>query len=246
MAGVLPLEPAELKSGMCIFSCVPTTLSSGVALTQAAGGHAALSLLLVVGSNLLGVLTMPAMVPRIFRSVGGLQISPVAFLMDLVQAVFVPLALGRGLRTVSVRAREAANANKSKFSAFSSVAIIATVAMQMSKASGKVGAAAGVPISTILSVSCFAAGMHCTFLCMNALACRLFRFGRSRGTEVAVTRAVVILSSQKTLPVAASVVNALSPSLGAAGLLVLPCVAGHLLQNVIDSVLVSRWTQRPG
>ncbi|KAL6328326.1 hypothetical protein AAG906_034469 [Vitis piasezkii] len=47
--------------GLAIFSCMPTTLSSGVALTQACDllGNSALALAMTVISNLLGILIVP-------------------------------------------------------------------------------------------------------------------------------------------------------------------------------------------
>lgn len=51
-----------------MFCSVPTTLSSGVALVTAGGGNAALALLLTVGSNLLGILTVPFAVKLILDS----------------------------------------------------------------------------------------------------------------------------------------------------------------------------------
>ncbi|KAK3443798.1 hypothetical protein EUGRSUZ_B03869 [Eucalyptus grandis] len=53
---ILPcqLAPQEFVTGLAIFTCMPTTLSSGVALTQLAGGNSTLALVLTVMSNLLG------------------------------------------------------------------------------------------------------------------------------------------------------------------------------------------------
>ncbi|KAI3898869.1 hypothetical protein MKW92_009992, partial [Papaver armeniacum] len=53
----LQLVPQEFVTGLAVFSCMPTTLSSGVALTQLAGGNTALALAITVISNLIGILT---------------------------------------------------------------------------------------------------------------------------------------------------------------------------------------------
>jgi sodium/bile acid cotransporter 7 len=53
---------------------------------------------------------------------------------------------------------------------------------------------------------------------------------------------VVLCSSQKTLPIAVAVLQQLGPALGpAAGLAVVPCIACHIGQILVDSVLVARW-----
>ena len=56
-------------------------------------------------------------------------------------------------------------------------------------------------------------------------------------------RAVVLVGSQKTLPIAVAVLGQLgAAAAGAAGgLAVVPCVAAHLSQILLDSLLVSAW-----
>ncbi|AQK71497.1 putative sodium/metabolite cotransporter BASS4 chloroplastic [Zea mays] len=43
-------------TGLAMFCCMPTTLSSGVTLTQLVGGNSALALAMTVASNLLGII----------------------------------------------------------------------------------------------------------------------------------------------------------------------------------------------
>ena len=56
-------------------------------------------------------------------------------------------------------------------------------------------------------------------------------------------RAVVLVGSQKTLPIAVAVLGQLGGAAGGAagGLAVVPCVAAHLSQILLDSLLVSAW-----
>lgn len=66
-----------------------------------------------------------------------------------------------------------------------------------------------------------------------------------RYPQVAIRKAVVLASAQKTLPVAVAVLGQLSGVLGAAtGFAVIPCVIAHLVQTVFDSALVARWNAR--
>jgi len=69
--------------------------------------------------------------------------------------------------------------------------------------------------------------------------------GASAGRAAAsVRRAVVLVGSQKTLPIAVAVLGQLggaAPALAGGGLAVVPCVAAHLSQILIDSLLVSAW-----
>jgi sodium/bile acid cotransporter 7 len=240
----LPLLPRELKLGLAVFACVPTTLSSGAALAFQAGGNNALSVLLLVLTNVLGVLTMPTIVPFVFTSQSSLSMSPLGFLLDLCRTVLIPLFIGRTLSALSSRTASFASANKPRFSAISNVCIILTVAMQMSKAAGKVQGA--VSLNSLVGLVLASVVLHLSFLAMNMSACYLLNFGgNDLETRNGVQRTLIILCSQKTLPVCVSVVNVLAPVVNAApGLLVLPCVLSHLLQNLIDAVLVSHWRSR--
>lgn len=53
-------------AGLAMFCVVPTTLGVGVALVRSAKGNEGIALLLIVGTNLLGVVTMPFMLKFIF------------------------------------------------------------------------------------------------------------------------------------------------------------------------------------
>ncbi|GFZ11206.1 sodium Bile acid symporter family [Actinidia rufa] len=55
--------------------------------------------------------------------------------------------------------------------------------------------------------------------------------------------ALLLVASQKTLPVMAAVVEQLGGALGESGLLILPCVAAHLNQIIMDSFFVNFWLQ---
>ncbi|PWA92888.1 sodium bile acid cotransporter [Artemisia annua] len=50
------LQPQEFVTGLALYNCMPTSISSGVALTKLAGGNSALALAMTVLSNLLGIL----------------------------------------------------------------------------------------------------------------------------------------------------------------------------------------------
>lgn len=66
---------------------------------QVVGGNAALALLLTIGSNLLGVLTMPYMLCWVLgASPASIAIQPAPLLKTLVQTILLPLMLGAGLR----------------------------------------------------------------------------------------------------------------------------------------------------
>lgn len=102
----LPLNPSEFATGLAIFSAMPSTISSGVVLTQAAKGNVALALLFSVVSNMASVITSPLWVSA-FLSTGnaGGSLDPLSLLLQLVLTILVPLIVGKLIRGVSVKLR---------------------------------------------------------------------------------------------------------------------------------------------
>ena len=114
--------------------------------------------------------------------------------------------------------------------------------------------------------------IHAAFLSLNTLLVSLLRLGKGTPEQGALAfaccmpamyllhtltcasmhaamgtrRALVLCGSQKTLPIAVTVLNAMAPMIsGPVGLAVIPCVVSHLLQIVLDSFLVQRWRREP-
>ena len=72
--------------------------------------------------------------------------------------------------------------------------------------------------------------------------CSVFEHCQLLFSGTGIKRACILVGSQKTLPIAVTVLNGLAPQIGGAvGLAVIPCVVSHLAQIVMDSVLVSYW-----
>ena len=228
IAARLPLAPPALATGLAVFMCVPTTLSSGVALTTAAGGDAALALVLTLASNLLGVITTPLTVALVLGGGGG-ALDPTPLLKTLLRAVALPLAAGAALRAGFRSLPPWAAAHKPALARASALALAAVPWMQVSQATR-----AGVPLPLIQLAAAAGAGvvLHCGLLALNWSAVSLLRPGR----DAAGARcALIVCASQKTLPVACAV---LASVVGAdAGVAAAPIVGVHLAQVLIDGVL---------
>ncbi|XAR60126.1 hypothetical protein NMG60_11033378 [Bertholletia excelsa] len=96
------LAPQEFVTGLAIFCCVPTTLSSGVALTQLVGGNTALALAVTVVSNLLGILVVPFWISKLVADGFGVSIPIEQMSQHLIFTLLVPLALGKVLQNSSL------------------------------------------------------------------------------------------------------------------------------------------------
>ncbi|KIZ05282.1 hypothetical protein MNEG_2671 [Monoraphidium neglectum] len=238
----LPLHPPELAIGLAVFCCMPTALSSGVTLTQQIGGNVALALLLTVSTNMLGVFTMPFTLPALLGPAlaGSVRLEPLPLLVKLVKTILVPSLVGASIRAFVPGAAAFVDARK-KYLTYSNALLLALVPWtQISKA-----VAQRVPLEagSLLVAAAAGVGVHLAFLALNIGACRLLRLGGpDPAAALAVRRAVILVGSVKTLPVAVSVLASLGPALGPmAGVAVVPAMSAHLSQIIIDSMLVARW-----
>ncbi|KAK9901824.1 hypothetical protein M0R45_001940 [Rubus argutus] len=94
----LQLQPQEFVRGLAIFCCMPTTLSSGVALSQLAGANSALALAMTVISNLLGILIVPFSISKFIGDGVGVSVPTKQLLKSLVLTLLIPLILGKMFR----------------------------------------------------------------------------------------------------------------------------------------------------
>ncbi|XP_057471744.1 probable sodium/metabolite cotransporter BASS4, chloroplastic isoform X2 [Actinidia eriantha] len=202
----LQLQPQEFVTGLAIFSCMPTTLSSGVALTRLAGGNSALALAMTVISNLLGILIVCR------ESSKGL-------------AAFV-------------------DQNRKLLSMISALLLGLVPWIQVSRSSSLL---LMVKPAIFLVAVGMGALLHLILLAFNALAIQGLLAVSGGSKSVFAKRenvtALLLVASQKTLPVMAAVVEQLGGALGESGLLILPCVAAHLNQIIMDSFFVNFWLQ---
>jgi sodium/bile acid cotransporter 7 len=233
------IQPFEFKIGMAAFCCVPTTLSSCVALTNACGGNAAVALMLVVCTSTLGVFSIPYMLNIVLGS-SSIQgaFNQAELLKSLIFSVLFPLFLGIGLQSVkSIAAWK--DAHRKFLSKLSTLFLCLTPWMQLSIAS-----AAQLPIGPGMVMTAFllGVGVHLVFLAGNMLVTRYIQFNNDPSQNVAIRKAVIICTSEKTLPVAVAVISQMGGVLGSAmAFAVLPCIFSHIIQTIIDSALVSHW-----
>jgi sodium/bile acid cotransporter 7 len=244
LALALPL-PRELCLGLAVFCCMPTTLSSGVSLTQAVGGNTALALLLTILTNVLGIFTMPFLLSALLGSgSGAVRLEPLPLLLQLLRTILLPTIAGACARAFVPGVAGFVDANKKRMS-YASAMLLATVPwMQVSKA---VSQRLPLEPASLLAVAAAGLGIHGLYLLGNSGACQLLQLGGPDGSREAlnIRRAVVLVASQKTLPVAVAVLGKLAAVLGdGVGLAVVPCVLSHLAQIIADSVLVAHWLKR--
>lgn len=239
----LPLHPPEMRLGLAVFCCVPTTLSTCVTLTNACRGNSAVALLLVVATSVLGVFTIPAVLGFVLgAAANGAMFDQTALFRNLVMTVLAPLLVGVGLQATVPGLPEWRNHNRKLLSYVSTFFLCMVPWMQLSVASSSKLPLGAVSVAAAAAAS---AALHVVFLAFNSVVAAVLRFSRNAAQDVAIRKAVVLCTSEKTLPVAVAVLNQLSTVGGAAvGLAVVPCVMAHIIQIAIDSVVVSWWNRK--
>ncbi|GJP40495.1 hypothetical protein CLOM_g172, partial [Closterium sp. NIES-68] len=237
----LPLLPRELPTGLALFCCMPASITAGISLARAAGANAALALGLTVVTNTVGILTMPLLLSRLVPASGGVSLPAGPLLRALVTTLLVPLFIGMAVRKAMPALATWADHHKQQLSMANNAMLAFVPWMQVSSSRAAI---LGLNMTQLLPIAATGIAVHLSFLTLNVGAMAALR----RITPPllpqeanAVDRAVIILSSQKTLPVAAAVVGKIGTLLGEPGLVLLPCILTHFIQIFSDSLLVNKW-----
>ncbi len=217
--------PAAVALGLVVMAAMPPTLSSGIVLTEVAGGNGLWALMLTVGINLVGVFAIPFMLawaaPRA-PGEAGVAVDSAALLTKLMLWVLAPFLVG-GLAKRLVGGRGLAPAMKY----IPSTCVILTVwiscmmkrndLLSLSLSTLGLMAVGGLTVHLVLMAACVAGSVP-------------LRLGPSQ------RRAMLFVGSQKTLPVALGVLTAL-PGVGAGAVIV--CIVFHFLQLLTDSFIAA-------
>jgi hypothetical protein len=106
--------------------------------------------------------------------------------------------------------------------------------MKVSKAR-KDGSFDGLLALNIVSSIGFALALHAAFLLTNVVASVTLCLSKES------RKAIIIVSSQKVLSLAVTVLLYLPNNIGDKGLIVLPLIISHLTQIIVDAVIASLW-----
>lgn len=257
------LGPAEFAKGLALFAAMPTTVSSGMVMTAEAGGNTALSVLLSVGTNILGIVTCPFFLAGFLTANGAADASasnigvngtstaassagsatdtsrafdPIDMLWKLSLSILLPLIIGKSLRYFK-RVVAFVKANKLRLKLLSSALLISVPWMSISAASDTIKQSGGNHIAALVFLGIT---LHAVLLAFNYGSCVLMdRIGIK--IPLAERKAVVINSSQKTVNTAVSVISFLPAAVADRGMITVPCIIAHFAQIIMDAFVVSYW-----
>ena len=206
----------------------------GVALTQLSKGDVLLSLFLTVASNILGILTIPMLI-ELYITSGNVVINSSNLAYKLSISVLTPTIAGMFLRQCSRYIPEFTKEYKQQLSMISSAALMVIVWLTLSKSQATILQQNVGEIFLVLLANII---IHTFFLLANYF---FLRYALPTAFSLEQIIAVVIMASQKSSPVALSVINSITTSPRERGLLIIPCLLGQISQILIGSMVSNRF-----
>ena len=222
--GFFPM-PAGLIIGLYLVAVAPSTLSSGVVMTGAAGGNMAHALLTTVLANCMAVVTVPFTLGVLLKYSGnqlGVELDITPVIAQVATLILLPLLAGlyAGPRLWGIGRKI-----KSHSSVLSQLGIVTIVWMGLSEGRETIMSNLDVLFPVILMVFCF----HLALIVIAVIMTRLFGLGPGR------RESVIFIGGQKTLALSVLLQVSLFPQYGIA---LVVCIVHHLIHLIMDAFLV--------
>jgi solute carrier family 10 (sodium/bile acid cotransporter), member 7 len=217
-----------IKIGIFLVAVMPTTLSSGVVMTGAAGGNMAHALVITILANGLAVFTIPVALSLLLNLIGGtavVSIDKPAIVMKLGFYVLLPLCTGL---TIKFFTKSFIDRFVLKLQVLNQCFVLGIVWMAMSSARDTIIGSGGSVVGIIFLL---VFGFHGILLSSAGLFSKLLSLERGR------RESVIFMGSQKTLPLSVILQVSLFPQYGLA---LVVCVLHHLVHLLMDGYLVGR------
>lgn len=229
----LPLKPDEFTIGLAIFCVVPTTLGVGVALTAASDGDQSLALLLTLITNCLGIVTVPFFLQNVLASSSTVVFDYASVFLKLGFTMLIPSIVGIALRKSSKAIATFANSHRVELSIFSSLNIVCIVWQSLSAASELLKKQSA---ENIIFITMSTTILHLFFLSVLYIVTTYVLH-----IDAPERVALIIMCSQKSAPVAITVISYITRSTSQQGLLSIPSLIGQLIQIFIGSLLAKQF-----
>jgi len=223
---ILPMDPG-ISIGLFLVAVMPTTLTSGIVMTVAAGGNMAHALLITLLANGLSVFTIPLSLGLLLGMGGGGGSVPIdkgKMMVQIAFLVLVPLFIGLMAKPKS---RATAAFLQKGVPVFNQCMILVIVWMALSGARDAV-LSGGAETLYVLVLSFI---FHGALLVSAFVSTHLFHLGPGR------RESVIFMGGQKTLPLSILLQTTLFPEYGLA---LAFCVIHHFVHLMMDGYLVHR------
>lgn len=224
--------PPELAVGVIVATTVPCTLATAAVWTRRAGGNDAVAFLVTMITNLLCFLVVPGWLWLL----GGIraEINYGQIVLGLILSVVLPIVFAQLLRQKRAIGTWATR-RKHLLSGVAQIGVL-TMVLVGAVSCGEMlqSAEAGTWLSTgnLVVMVLAAAAVHVALLGLG------WGLSNGLGVDRGDTIAVMFSGSQKTLMVGAYIALAVGP------LAILPMVAYHAVQLIVDTMVADWWRGR--
>lgn len=219
-----PFEPAIII-GIFLVSAMPTTLSSGVVMTGAAGGNMAHSLLITIIANGISVITIPICLSLLLISTGDariVNIEQLPIIIKIATLVLLPLCIGAILRRLL---GTLAAPLLPLTSTCNQLGILCMVWMALCSSRQTIISGLDSIATVLLAVFTF----HLLLLSAAIVLTTSFKIPKKR------RESVIFMGGQKTLPLSVILQVSVFPDYGLA---LVVCVVHHIVHLIMDAYLV--------
>lgn len=221
-ASILQLS-VGLTLGLLVKSAVPSTLSTCIVMTNLANGRGSWALMMTVIINILGVFSIPLMLSLTAGDSLDFAIDSLQLLEKLILLVLCPFILGFLAKKVSTISPQHA-----VLAYLPSALVIITVWLSLS---------ASAEILYRISATSLFKILLATMMVHFGLMLLAILFAKILPLDGGAQIAVVLTASQKTLPVAISVLTSFEQDIGDA---ILFCVLFHFIQLFADAAILPK------
>jgi sodium/bile acid cotransporter 7 len=221
---ILPI-PSGILLGLLLVAVMPSTLSSGVVMTGAAGGNMAHALLVTILANSLAVVSIPLILGPLLNLAGidrVIAIARLPIMMKILFLVLLPLITGLATRRLY----------QTKLELFLPVtSIINQLAILFIVWTALCGGREAIfsRLSSLAIIVAVVAAFHAALVSCGFLLTKLFSLPKGR------RESVILMGGQKTLPLSVILQVSLFPEYGLALAL---CVAHHIVHLIMDAFLI--------
>jgi sodium/bile acid cotransporter 7 len=224
--------PQELAAGVVLAATVPSTLASAAVLTRRAGGNDAIAVLVTIITNLVCFLVIPFWLWTLVRIRADVDFGDI--ISGLMLLVVLPIIAAQLLRQFSLIGAPATR-HKRMLSNVAQVGILVMVligAIYCGERLATLESDSPVSLPMIALMVVVVTAIHVALVLTGFGASRMLSFDSGDAVGVAFA------GSQKTLMVGAYIALAVGP------LAILPMVAYHAAQLVIDTLIADWLRQR--
>ena len=224
------LFDAEIGAGMVVTCAAPCTLASAAVWTRRAGGDDRIAIMVTLVTNLFCFLFSPFWV---WLQLGNRDDTTVDFsgtVIKLLMFVVAPIFVAQLVRLLNPRSAKWATDTKKKLGIAAQIGLLMIVLLGSVQSGMRIRSSeASFPIME------FVLGVACLLLVHVIILHTGRHLARVLGMKEAAQIAVAFAGSQKTLMIGLSIAVSLQIS-------ILPLLAFHSLQLVIDTVIADRMT----